>query len=202
MKMDKNPFKKSVYGKSLRGTIGLSIVLVAVVALAVFSASFPASGTKAVQNATVTQNTTAIVICAQGGNTSYLVSYWNFTGYSGAINETPVNNWSEQQNPGQEQHGICTLNNTNTVYPMTTYIKTTNGTNNGDWSDPSVIEDGNTWYNRTSGTAPTAIDLSLNHSIYANVGTIDKNANMSVWVKVQFRSPGTANSLFTVTAEA
>lgn len=179
-------------------SIGLSVALAAVAVLAVFSASFPASGTDATQNATVTTNITAIKVCAQNGSVDHQVNYWNFSGQSGAINDTPVNDLGGQQ-ALQAQEGICTLNNTDNTYPMTTYISTSSGGN--DWSNTNVIENGKTWCNYTDSVAPAAIDKLLNSTVQS-VGSIDVNNNKSVWVKVQFKHPGSATSTFSVTAEA
>jgi len=176
-------------------TIGLSIVLAAVVALTVFSASFPASGTDAVQNATVSANTTAINICAQGGNTSYLVTYWNFTVQTGAICDTPVNNWNETQNPTANQSGICTLNNTHTA-DMTVYIQ------NGSWTGSSVVTDYkyNSSNSTTNGEYPTALDIVFDGT-EQNLGSMTTNTNISLWLKLTGGKRGTATSTFTVTSE-
>ncbi|KAF5411130.1 MAG: hypothetical protein C5S38_09715 [Candidatus Methanophagaceae archaeon] len=94
-------------------TIGLSLILAVVVAMLVFSASLPVSGSDAVQNVTVSRNTSAVAIVAQNGDTGTAISYWNFTGVSGATVADPQNSNSEAQDPAADQHGICALNNTN-----------------------------------------------------------------------------------------
>lgn len=176
-------------------TIGLSVALVAVAVLAVFSASFPVSGEDATQNATVSANTTAINICAQGGNTSYLVTYWNFSVQTGATCDTPTNNWSETQDPAANQSGICTLNNTN-AESMTVYIQ------NGTWTDSSVVT--NYCYNSSNsssvGEYPTAIDIAMD-GIEQNLGSLTAGKNISMWLKLDGGKKGTTTSTFTVTSE-
>lgn len=177
-------------------TIGISVLLAAVVALTVFSASLPtmAGVGDAVQNATVSANTTAIKICAQGGNTSYLVSYWNFTVQTGSTSDTPVNNWSETQNPTADQSGICTLNNTHSA-AMTVYLQ------NGSWTDDTVVT--SYYYNSSNltsnGEYPT-IDLAMDGT-EQNLGSMTTNTNISLWLKLTGGKKGTATSTFNVTSE-
>jgi hypothetical protein len=177
-------------------TIGLSLILAVVVAMLVFSASLPATAEDATQNATSTVNTSAVKIVAQDGNASKTVTYWNFTGMSGTINATPTNNQGDVQDPGTNQKGICTLNNTNSQPMSAVYIT------NSSWSDNSVIKDYK-YYNHTSGTAPgTAADIiTAMDGSDEDVGAISADGNTSIWLKVQLKGKGSATSTFTVTSE-
>jgi hypothetical protein len=177
-------------------TVGLSIILAVVVALTVFSASFPVSGSDAEQNVTVSRNTSAVTIVAQDGNASKTVNYWNFTGMSGAINATPVNDQSDVQDPGANQGGICTLNNTNSQPMSAVYIT------NGSWGGDSVVKDYK-FYKHESGTAPgSAANINTPMTGTAQtVGSISNNANTSIWLKVELKGAGSSTSTFTVTSE-
>ena len=177
-------------------TVGLSLILAVVVAMLVFSASLPVCGSESVQNVTVSRNTSAVKIVAQTGVAADGVNYWNFTGTSGAINATPVNNRPETQNPTENQSGICTLNNTNSQTMSAVYI--TNGT----WDGASVIADYK-YYKHESGTAPGSaalIDTQMDGTA-KSVGAITNNANTSIWLKVELKGSGSATSTFTVTSE-
>lgn len=181
--------------KTDKVTIGLSVALAVAMVLVVFSASLPASGTDATQNATVTVNTSAVTIVSQDGNASKAVSYWNFTGMSGAINATPVNALSEAQDPVTDQKGICTINNTNSQAMSAVYI--TNDT----WTS-ALISDYK-YYAHASGTKPgSAADITLDmDGTDKNINAIASNANTSIWLKVQLKGKGSTTSTFTVTSE-
>jgi len=185
-------------------TIGLSIVLAAVVALAVFSASFPASGTDAVQNATVTRNITAIKIAPANGTyeATTEITYWNFTGTSGATVDDPTNSQGDTQVTGTNQSAVACLNNTNAAAAMTVSI--TNDTFSGTnivskeeynitdgmyvgYHDPAIWFEATDWTELTAANAPAA--------------TLGANVNWSVWVRIDVKKAGTATSTFNVTAE-
>ena len=86
----------------------------ALVALAVFSASSPAFGSTATQNATVSKNTPAVEIRNQSAN--LVVSSWNITGKAGEINKSAANSMGEQQSLSETNKSVCTLYNADTTY--------------------------------------------------------------------------------------
>jgi hypothetical protein len=92
-------------------TIGLLALLVALVALAVFSASLPVMADyQAEQNATVTKSETLQI---KNQNETYDVTYWNFTASIGT-NSTDVNNsWAESQNPTDNNTPVARIENPN-----------------------------------------------------------------------------------------
>jgi hypothetical protein len=194
MKIDKNPFAKSVYGKSLRGTIGLSIVLAALVALAVLSASFPALGTEAVQNVTVAANVTAIKIVPQNGtyHAATVINYWNFTGQSGATVDNPTNSLGQVQDTAVNTSPVACLNNTN---PSTTMTVTINAAT----FSPNLVSSED-FSNVTLGTNPTWYDLPFGSDKY--YGSLNSTENKTLWLKVTLTGSGSATSTFNVTAEA
>lgn len=176
-------------------TVGLSIILAVVVALTVFSASFPVSGSNAVQNVTVSKNTSAVKIVSQTGVVGTEISYWNFTGVTGATVATPTNNLLETQDPGTNQKGICTLNNTNSQTMSAVYIS------NGSWT-ADVVSDYK-YYVSATGANPTdaaGINVAMTGS-EIDIGSITNNENTSLWLKVVLKGSGSATSTFTVTSE-
>jgi|GEM_PF-3375020 len=183
-------------------TIGLSIVLVAVVALTVFSASLPASGSTAEQNASVSVNTTAIKIVCQNGSAAYVVNYWNFSGETGATVTDPQNEHGETQDVDTDQNAVACLNNTNDD-PMSIHITA------GTWDPSDRITSEN--FNVSNHTCPTTaaanwtaftlgteVDLDSSN---APGDTITANGNWSLWLKVQLNKAGTSKSTFNVTSE-
>ena len=176
-------------------TIGLSLILAVVVAMTVFSASLPVSGTGAEQNVTVSKNTSAVKIVSQTGDAGIAISYWNFTGVIGATVANPQNSGSETQDPAVDQKGICTLNNTNSQTMSAVYIS------NGSWS-ADVVSDYK-YYASATGANPTdaaGINLAMTGS-EIDIGSITNNENTSLWLKVVLKGSGSATSTFTVTSE-
>jgi len=90
-------------------TIGLSLVLAALVALTVFSASFPAIADPVTQEASVTKNITAIDFMNQTGVSS--ITGWTFSGVSGTTVQ-PQNSNTEDQEAGTNNKAVSRLKNT------------------------------------------------------------------------------------------
>lgn len=176
-------------------TVGLSLILAVVVAMLVFSASLPVSGSGAEQNVTVSKNTTAVKIVSQTGDAGTSITYWNFTGVTGATVADPENSATQTQDPTTNQKGICTLNNTNSQPMSTVYIS------NGSWTADVISE--YKYYFSSTGANPTnaaGINLDMTGS-EIGIGSIASNANTSLWLKVVLKGSGTATSTFTVTSE-
>lgn len=172
-------------------TIGLSVALAAVAVLIVFSASFPASGTGATQNATVTANTTAIKICAQNGSADYAVNYWNFSGQAGATVDNPTNGLSETQDTTQNHKPVACLNNTN-AQAMTVTL------NAGTFGSNTVYAE----YYNNSATTPPSWSGDIQGAGDITYGSLAQNVNGTLWLRVILKSAGSGTSTFTVTCEA
>ncbi len=180
-------------------TVGLSLILAVVVAILVFSASLPVSGSESVQQATVTKNITAVKIVAQDGTTTNTVTHWNFVGQSGATVTDPTNSETETQDITTNQSAVACLNNTNTVV-MTVYITS------GAWSDVTTTVSSESW-NVSDGTKPAGwtvftpgTEVKLTGS-NAPSATLTNNGNWSLWLKATLNEPGSATSTFDVTCE-
>ncbi len=180
-------------------TIGLSLILAVVVAMLVFSASLPVSGSESVQNATVTKNITAVKIVGQSGAATPAVTHWNFSGQSGATVADPANSAGQTQVITTNQTAVACLNNTNTAAAMTVYITA------GAWTGDNVISS-ESW-NVSDGTKPAGwtvfaddVEVPLNISNAPNT-TLSANGNWSLWLKAALNQGGSATSTFNVTCE-
>ena len=172
-------------------SIGLSVALVAVAVLAVFSASFPALGDTAEQNATVTANTTAIKICAQNGSADYEVNYWNFSGQAGATVDNPTNSLGETQDTTQNHKPVACLNNTNAQIMTVTLNAGTFGSN-------TVYAE----YYNNSATTPSSWSGDIQGAGDITYGSLAQNVNGTLWLRVILKSAGSGTSTFTITCEA
>jgi hypothetical protein len=171
--------------------IGLSVLLAVVVALTVFSASLPALGNTAEQNAAVTVNTTAVIVCAQNGSADYPVNYWNFTGQAGATVDNPTNDIGGTQDVGTNHKPVACLNNTN-EQTMTVYI------NAGTFSSDTVYQE---LYN-DSATTPSGWSSNIQGAGDITYGSLAQNVNGTLWLRVILKSAGSGASTFNVTCEA
>lgn len=180
-------------------TIGLSLILAVVVAMLVFSASLPVSGSDAEQQATVTKNITAVKIVGHTGAATSTVIHWNFSGQSGATVADPKNSDGHAQVITTNQTAVACLNNTNTAAAMTVYITA------GAWTDNNVISS-ESW-NVSDGTKPAgwtvfAGDIEVPLTISnAPAATLSANGNWSLWLKAVLNNSGSATSTFNVTCE-
>jgi hypothetical protein len=172
-------------------TIGLPVAFAAVAVLIVFSASFPALGDTAEQNAAVTANTTAIKICSQNGSADYAVNYWNFSGQAGTTVDNPTNSLGEAQDTTQNHKPVACLNNTN-AQTMTVTL------NAGTFSGSTVYAE----YYNNSVTVPPSWSGDIQGAGDITYGSLAQNANGTLWLRVILKSAGSGTSTFTVTCEA
>ena len=199
--------------KTDKTTIGLSIVLAAVVALAVFSASSPVLGDhSALQEVNVVKSVTAVEIRNQTCQVE--VAGWNFSGAAGAIDVAPVNNLGEQQNENNINEAVATLYNNDTVYNMTMYL------NISSWVPPNKV--GSEWVavNDTGFPAPGVFDLDpdanngwawidtpappADHEYdeqFSTGVTINVGNCKNLWLELELLMHGAAASDFTVESE-
>ncbi len=176
-------------------TIGLSAALVAiafasVVTLTLFSVSAPVSGSTSEQNATVTANTTAIVICAQNGSADHPIAYWNFTGQSGTTVTDPTNSLGETQDIDTDHKPVACLNNTN-AQTMTVTLSA------GTFTGTTVSAE----YYNNSATTPPGWSENIQGTGDITYGSLAPNVNGTLWLKVNLQSAGSGTSTFTVTSE-
>ncbi len=168
-------------------------------AMLVFSASLPVSGSESEQQATVSKNITAVKIVGQDGTTDDTITHWNFSGQSGATVADPMNSADETQVITSNQTAVACLNNTNTV-DMTVYITS------GAWSDLAATVSSESW-NVSDGTMPTGWDIfDPDTEVTLGIGnapasTLSPNGNWSLWLKATLNNPGSATSTFNVTCE-
>jgi hypothetical protein len=180
-------------------TVGLSLILAVVVAMLVFSASLPVSGSDAEQQATVTKNITAVKIVDHTGAATPTVTHWNFSGQSGATVADPKNSEDYAQDIANNQSAVACLNNTNTAAAMTVYITA------GAWTGSNVISS-ESW-NVSDGTKPAGWNVFVPDDdveltgLNAPAATLSANGNWSLWLKAVLNNSGSATSTFNVTCE-
>ena len=177
-------------------TIGLLVLLAALVALAVFSASLPVMAVyQAEQNATVTKSETLLIL-NQTGETA--VNYWNFTASIG-VNSTTVNNSiPETQNLSSSSTPVARIENPNPVLDLIIYFNASTFTGGATVS--------NEWCNVTDTTDNTTDNASINTPLPFDqeVDTtvqIDATTLKNLWLKIYATKSGVATSTFKVLGE-
>lgn len=177
-------------------TVGLLVLLAALVALAVFSASLPAmAGYEAEQNATVAKSTTLEI---KNQNETYDVSYWNFTASIGTNSTTVTNSWAESQNPADNTTPVARIYNTNSALDLIIYLNASTFTGGATVS--------NEWYNLTNTTDNSTDADNISTSLPFNTDTDTGNTLYStefrnLWLKIYETTSGTATSTFKVLGE-
>jgi len=177
-------------------TVGLLVLLVALVALAVFSASLPVIAVyQAEQNATVAKSETLLILNQTGVDP---VTYWNFTA-SIATNSTAVNNSkNEAQNTTNNNTPVARINNPNSALNLIIYFNASTFTGTATVS--------NEWYNVTNTdentTNATYVDKALTFGTETNTAvTINSNNYKNLWLKIYATKSGVATSTFKVLGE-
>ncbi len=176
-------------------TLGLLVILAALVALAVFSASFPAmAGSQAEQNVSVSKATN-MEILNQTGVTA--VTYWNFSATVGLNCSDPQNSEVETQNPADNSTPIARIKNPSTNPTLVIWL------NAAEFS-PKYVS--NEWYNITAITDNSTnaeginVVLSLGSDTNTNV-TIAADNSKNLYLKIKPSQSGTATSTFSVLGE-
>lgn len=175
-------------------TIGLSIVLAAVVALAVFSASLPAMADTAEQNATVSKATNMEILNQTGVTT---VTYWNFTATIGSNCSDPANSDGETQGPTDNSTPIARIKNPSGNPTLTIWL-------NAAIFSPDRVS--NEWYNITAITDNSTDAPGINNALPLGDDTdtsVDITADnlMNLYLKIKPSQSGTATSTFSVLGE-
>lgn len=180
-------------------TIGLSIVLAALVALAVFSASLPAMAThQAEQNATVSQATTLEIMNQTG---VVPVTHWNFTASVGTNSTNVTNSGTDDvlQNAADSDKPVARIKNPDTNPNLIIYLNASAfiGTAN-------VTKE---WYNITATTENTTDADGINKALTWSTDTntqvqINANTFKNLWLKIYATKSGTSTSTFKVLGEA
>ena len=177
-------------------TIGLLVLLAALVVIAVFSASLPVMAVyQAEQNATVTKSETLLIKNQTGVDT---VTYWNFTASIGVNSTTVTNSNDEAQNSTDNESAVARIENPNPALNLIIYFNASTFTGGATVS--------NEWCNVTDTTDNTTDNASINTPLPFDqeVDTtvqIDATTLKNLWLKIYATKSGVATSTFKVLGE-
>jgi hypothetical protein len=176
-------------------TIGLLVLLAALVVIAVFSASLPVMAVyQAEQNATVTKSETLLILNQTGVDT---VNYWNFTASIGTNSTTVNNSIPETQNLSSNNTPVARIENPNELLDLIIYFNASTFTGTATVS--------NEWCNVTDTTDNTTEDgintpLTFDQEVNTTA-QIDATTLKNLWLKIYATKSGTATSTFKVLGE-
>jgi hypothetical protein len=183
--------------KTDRTTLGLLVLLAALVVLALFSASLPVMADyQAEQNITVAKSETLLIRNQTGVEN---VTYWNFTATIGTNSTTVNNSKGESQNPSDNSTPLARIENPNSALDLIIYL-------NASIFSPDIVQ--NEWYNVTNTTDNTGaadgsgISTALPFDTDTDTGnTIYATEFRNLWLKIYADQSGTATSTFKVLGE-
>lgn len=177
-------------------TIGLLVLLAALVVIAVFSASLPVMADyQAEQNATVAKSETLLIKNQTGVDT---VTYWNFTATVGTNSTTVNNSKDESQDPTDNESAVARIQNPNSALNLIIYLNASTFTGGATVS--------NEWYNLTNTTDNTTDAANISTSLPFDQDTTSGNTIYAtelrnLWLKIYATTSGTATSTFKVLGE-
>jgi hypothetical protein len=177
-------------------TIGLLVLLAALVVIAVFSASLPVMAVyQAEQNATVTKSETLLILNQTGVDT---VTYWNFTASIGTNSTTVNNSNDEAQDPADNNASVARIENPNPALNLIIYFNASTFTGTATVS--------NEWCNVTDTTDNVTDEYGINTPLTFNqevntTAQIDATTLKNLWLKIYATKSGTATSTFKVLGE-
>ena len=175
--------------------IAISMALVAVIALAAFSASFPAMADDAAQDVSVAMDTASIDFMDQAGTSA--ITGWAFSGTSGTTVQ-PTNSESEAQEAGTTDKAVSRLKNTASV-SMDVYLYS------DEFNDTDVAQVANERMNVTASTANASIseiDQTISTSCPGTATTtIPASGTKDLWLKLTLGGQGAATATFHADSE-
>jgi hypothetical protein len=177
-------------------TIGLLVLLAALIVIAVFSASLPVMAVyQAEQNATVTKSLTLEIRNQTGVDP---VTYWNFTASIGTNSTTVNNSNDEAQDPADNNASVARIENPNPALNLIIYFNASTFTGTATVS--------NEWCNVTDTTDNVTDEYGINTPLTFNqevntTAQIDATTLKNLWLKIYATKSGTATSTFKVLGE-